>query len=79
MSAILLDGKALAQKLLVELKAEVEGLRVRTGKIPRFHNITIGHDPGAGSYGKSQKRAADSLGILVIASSRNPPNSSCAK
>ncbi len=63
MSAQILDGKVLAQKLQAELKAEVEVLRLRTGKVPRFMNITIGHDPGAGSYGKSQKRAADAVGI----------------
>ena len=38
-------------------------LRARTGKVPRFMNITIGQDPGAGSYGKSQKRTAEAVGI----------------
>ncbi|MBF0387665.1 MAG: bifunctional 5,10-methylenetetrahydrofolate dehydrogenase/5,10-methenyltetrahydrofolate cyclohydrolase [Candidatus Omnitrophica bacterium] len=63
MSAIILDGKALAQKLQAELKAEVADLRTRTGKTPCFMNITIGQDPAAGSYGKSQKRAAEFIGI----------------
>ena len=63
MSAQILDGKALAQTLQAELKAEVDALRVRTGRIPRFMNITIGNDAGAGSYGKSQKRAAEFIGI----------------
>lgn len=63
MSAKILDGKVLAQQLQAELKAEVDALRARTGKGPRFMNITIGQDPSAGSYGKSQKRAADFIGI----------------
>ncbi|MBF0593478.1 MAG: bifunctional 5,10-methylenetetrahydrofolate dehydrogenase/5,10-methenyltetrahydrofolate cyclohydrolase [Candidatus Omnitrophica bacterium] len=63
MSAQILDGKVLAQKLQVELKAEVDMSRARTGKVPRFMNITIGQDPSAGSYGKSQKRAAEFIGI----------------
>jgi methylenetetrahydrofolate dehydrogenase (NADP+)/methenyltetrahydrofolate cyclohydrolase len=63
MSAVILDGKSLALKLQAELKAEVDALRLRTGKVPRFMNITIGIDPGAGSYGKSQKRAAEAIGI----------------
>ncbi len=63
MSARILDGKMLAQRLQQELKNEVELLRVRFGKTPRFMNITIGQEPSAGSYGKSQKRAADFIGI----------------
>ncbi|MEI6437637.1 MAG: bifunctional 5,10-methylenetetrahydrofolate dehydrogenase/5,10-methenyltetrahydrofolate cyclohydrolase [Candidatus Omnitrophota bacterium] len=63
MSAQILDGKLLAQQLQVELKAEVDALRIRTGKVPRFMNITIGQDPSACSYGKSQKKAAEFIGI----------------
>ena len=63
MSAVILDGKIFAQKLQADLKAEVEALKARTGKVPRFMNITIGLDPSAGSYGKSQKRAAEFIGI----------------
>ncbi len=63
MSAYILDGKALAQKLQSELKDEVDRLRARTGKTPRFMNIAIGQDLCAGSYGKSQKRAAEFIGI----------------
>jgi methylenetetrahydrofolate dehydrogenase (NADP+)/methenyltetrahydrofolate cyclohydrolase len=63
MSATILDGKNLSQKLLADLKAEVQALRVKTGKGPRFMNIVIGLDPSAGSYGKSQLRAAEAIGI----------------
>ena len=63
MSAQILDGKVLAQKLQAGLKAEVEALRFCTGKVPRFMNITIGLDAGAGSYGKSQMRTAEFIGI----------------
>jgi methylenetetrahydrofolate dehydrogenase (NADP+)/methenyltetrahydrofolate cyclohydrolase len=63
MSAKILDGKVLAKKLEADLKAEVDALRVKTGKVPRFVNITIGQDAGAGSYGRSQKRTAEAIGI----------------
>ncbi|MBF0619321.1 MAG: bifunctional 5,10-methylenetetrahydrofolate dehydrogenase/5,10-methenyltetrahydrofolate cyclohydrolase, partial [Candidatus Omnitrophica bacterium] len=63
MSATVLDGKVLAQKILLDLKAEVDALRVKTGKVPRFVNITIGQDPSASSYGKSQRRAAEAMGV----------------
>ncbi len=63
MSAILLDGKALSLKLQAELKAEIERLKAETGKVPRFMNLVIGQDASAASYGKSQKRVAENLGI----------------
>jgi methylenetetrahydrofolate dehydrogenase (NADP+)/methenyltetrahydrofolate cyclohydrolase len=63
MSAAILDGKSLAQKILSDLKAEVQALRVKTGKGPRFMNIVVGQDPSAGSYGKSQLRAAEAIGV----------------
>jgi methylenetetrahydrofolate dehydrogenase (NADP+) / methenyltetrahydrofolate cyclohydrolase len=63
MSAKILDGKVLAQKLLAELKAEVAALKVQTGKVPRFMNIVVGQDESANSYAKSQVRAAEIIGI----------------
>ena len=63
MSAKILDGKALSQKLITELKAEVDRLLKETGKTPCFVNIVVGQDASAASYGKSQKRAAEVIGI----------------
>ncbi|NTV30310.1 MAG: bifunctional 5,10-methylenetetrahydrofolate dehydrogenase/5,10-methenyltetrahydrofolate cyclohydrolase [Candidatus Omnitrophica bacterium] len=63
MSAKLLDGKLLAQNLQAGLKAEVDALRAKTGLAPRFVNIVIGQDAGSGSYGRSQKRVAEAVGI----------------
>jgi methylenetetrahydrofolate dehydrogenase (NADP+)/methenyltetrahydrofolate cyclohydrolase len=63
MSAQILDGKLLAQQLQAGLKTQVDALRAATGKVPRCVNITIGLDSGAGSYGKSQMRAAEFIGI----------------
>lgn len=63
MTATILDGKQLSQKLQSELKAEVDALKAKTGKVPRFVNIVIGQDASAASYGKSQKRVAENIGI----------------
>ncbi len=63
MSAKLLDGKLLAQNLQAGLKAEVNALRAQTGLTPRFVNIVIGQDASSGSYGRSQKRVAEAVGI----------------
>lgn len=63
MSAKILDGKVLAQKIQATLKAEVDLLKKKTGKTPRFMNIVIGDDPSAGSYARSQIRAAEAIGV----------------
>ena len=63
MSAKLLDGKALARKIEAGLKADVAALSAKTGKSPRFMNVVVGEDPSAGSYARSQIRAAKEIGI----------------
>ncbi len=63
MSATILDGKVLSQKLIGQLKAQVDQLKAQTGKTPCFVNIVIGQDESAASYGKSQKRTAEMIGI----------------
>ena len=63
MSAKLLDGKALAWKIEAELKTDVAVLHAKTGKAPRFMNVVVGEDPSAGSYARSQIRAAKEIGI----------------
>lgn len=63
MNAKILDGKVLSKELQSQLKAEVDRLRHLSGKTPCFVNIGIGHDPSAGSYSKSQRNAAEFIGI----------------
>lgn len=63
MSAVLLDGKLLAQRLSEELCAQVAHLRKETGKTVRMVNVMIGQDHGACAYANSQKRAAERVGI----------------
>jgi len=63
MSAQLLDGKILAQNLKDALKAEVAALSKKTGATPRLVNILVGEDPRACAYARSQKAAAEYIGI----------------
>jgi methylenetetrahydrofolate dehydrogenase (NADP+)/methenyltetrahydrofolate cyclohydrolase len=63
MSATVLDGRVVSRNMQAALKAEVDRLKIKTGKVPRFMNIVIGTDPSAASYAKSQARLADHLGI----------------
>lgn len=63
MSAQILDGKILAQKLKEILKKQVQGLKEQTGCVPRLINVMIGEDPGSCAYANSQKRVAEYIGI----------------
>lgn len=63
MSAKILDGKALAQRLKSALKAEVAALKKETGFVPRLVNVMVGENHGACAYAKSQEKAAGYIGI----------------
>ena len=63
MSAQILDGKALAQSLKDALKAEVSDLSRKTGATPRLVNILVGDDHGACAYARSQRMAAEHIGV----------------
>lgn len=63
MSAEILDGKVLAQKLSEELKNEVARLHSETGRTVRMVNVMVGEDHGASAYANSQKRVAQRIGI----------------
>ena len=63
MSATILNGKALAQNLKDSLKAEVAKLKQQTGSVPSLVNVIVGDDHGSCAYAKSQKSAAEYIGI----------------
>jgi len=62
-SAKILDGTVLAKTLKNDLKKEVAALQVKTGRVPRLINIMIGKDLSSCAYAKSQKSAAEFIGI----------------
>ncbi|MBF0489661.1 MAG: bifunctional 5,10-methylenetetrahydrofolate dehydrogenase/5,10-methenyltetrahydrofolate cyclohydrolase [Candidatus Omnitrophica bacterium] len=62
MSAQILDGKLLAAQLKKQLKDVIEELHKDNKKVSVV-SITVGNDPSTFSYLKSQKKAAEDLGI----------------
>jgi methylenetetrahydrofolate dehydrogenase (NADP+)/methenyltetrahydrofolate cyclohydrolase len=57
--AKLLEGKPLAEKIKEAIKQEISAL----GKMPVLASLQVGENAGADAYVKSQKKAADNLGI----------------
>jgi methylenetetrahydrofolate dehydrogenase (NADP+)/methenyltetrahydrofolate cyclohydrolase len=62
MSAVILDGKQLAQTIREELKERVLQLR-RQGVVPRLGVILVGEDPASHSYVKAKGKACADLSI----------------
>jgi len=58
----IIDGRALAQNVRENLKAEVEELK-KDGIIPKFAVILIGNDKASLTYVKSKNKACKELGI----------------
>lgn len=65
MSATILDGKALAQKIKDELAVEVAHLKT-LGKNPGLGTVLVGDDPGSLSYVGGKHRDCHEVGINSI-------------
>ena len=63
MPAQLLEGKVIAEKLKLAIKAEVESLKAKTGRAPKLAALQIDENASSAIYVKAQKRAALDLGL----------------
>ena len=62
MSAILMDGKALASQIYEELSARVEQLKTQ-GVVPGLAVILAGEDPASQIYVRNKARACERIGM----------------
>ncbi len=67
MSAIVLDGKAIAAKTENELSQRVALIKQRTGKIPILATILVGTDPASATYVKMKGNACRRIGMESLA------------
>ncbi|MCE9499035.1 MAG: bifunctional methylenetetrahydrofolate dehydrogenase/methenyltetrahydrofolate cyclohydrolase [Leptospira sp.] len=63
MSAILLDGKKLSDKIKSEIRNETEILRSKNKKLPALSTILVGNNPASETYVNMKIRACESVGI----------------
>src|SRR5690606_15325089 len=64
MSALILDGKAIAAKTEQELSARVTALKARTnGQTPILATILVGDDPASATYVKMKGNACTRIGM----------------
>jgi methylenetetrahydrofolate dehydrogenase (NADP+)/methenyltetrahydrofolate cyclohydrolase len=60
---VILDGKAVAQRVLADVRAGVDRLRARTGKVPALAVVLLGDFAPSRIYVANKKKAADQAGI----------------
>ena len=60
---MILDGKAVAQKVLDGVRRGVADLRAARGLAPKLAVVLVGDDPASRVYVRTKKRTAESMGI----------------
>ena len=65
MSAVILDGKALADSIKKDLTARTSALKA-SGKVPGLGTILVGDDPGSLSYVSGKHRDCKEVGITSL-------------
>jgi methylenetetrahydrofolate dehydrogenase (NADP+)/methenyltetrahydrofolate cyclohydrolase len=60
---VILDGRIVAQKVLDEVRTDVDRLHESAGVAPALAVVLVGDDPASALYVRSKKRAAASVGI----------------
>ena len=67
MTAQIIDGKAIAENLLTDIKSKIE-VRVAAGKrAPCLAVVLVGADPASAIYVRNKRRACEKVGIRSIA------------
>lgn len=66
MSALVLDGKALAQKTEQDLSRRVLALRESSGHTPILATILVGDDPASATYVKMKGNACERVGMQSL-------------
>lgn len=62
-TAIVLDGKAVAEKIQAELRSRVETLQAKADRPPGLAVLMVGDNPASASYVRGKERASAKVGI----------------
>ena len=62
MSARIIDGEALAARIIEGLKQEIDELK-KQGRPPHLFAVQVGADPGSTIYAKNQQKSCEPVGI----------------
>jgi methylenetetrahydrofolate dehydrogenase (NADP+)/methenyltetrahydrofolate cyclohydrolase len=62
----ILDGKALAKKIQLELKAQITQLKSKSDRPPGLAVLMVGDNPASAVYVRNKKKACEQLGIASL-------------
>jgi methylenetetrahydrofolate dehydrogenase (NADP+)/methenyltetrahydrofolate cyclohydrolase len=62
-TASILDGKALSEKIRAEIAGEVQAFTSETSVVPCLAAVLVGEDPGSQVYVRNKQRACEKAGI----------------
>lgn len=63
MSAVILDGFALAETLRAEVRVGVEAFKTEYGKVPGLDVVLVGEDPASQVYTRNKEKASNEVGM----------------
>jgi methylenetetrahydrofolate dehydrogenase (NADP+)/methenyltetrahydrofolate cyclohydrolase len=63
MTALLLDGKSLAETVRAEVRAGVDAFRAAHGRVPGLDVVLVGEDPGSVVYTRNKEKASNEVGM----------------
>ncbi len=66
MTAKLIDGKQIAEKVREEVRAGVTKMKEETGYVPGLATVRVGEDPASATYVRMKQRMCENLGIRSI-------------
>jgi methylenetetrahydrofolate dehydrogenase (NADP+)/methenyltetrahydrofolate cyclohydrolase len=62
-SAVILDGFALAETLRAEVRVGVEAFKTEYGKVPGLDVVLVGEDPASQVYTRNKEKASNEVGM----------------
>ncbi len=63
MSAIILDGKSLAESVRAEVRVGVDAFRAKHGRVPGLDVVLVGEDPASQVYTRNKEKASNEVGM----------------
>lgn len=66
MTATIIDGKAIAEKMKDQVRQAVIRMKAEHGYTPGLATVLVGNDPASNTYVRSKRKTCDELGIRSI-------------
>src|SRR4029077_13341512 len=63
MTARIIDGRQIAEKLRVEIARDAAEFQTRTGILPHLTAVLVGDDPASAVYGRHKQTACEKAGL----------------